>query len=184
MICDSGLHRRRHAQGLMDTAEIVIRCRLPIASAQIQNSPLPDPLAHFSEKNGTVAAARIAASSVLNKLTASLPMRPWRSSEAPRTLSKNIPAVAAPRQFGRYCHGSSPTAIDIPAITAADKMPASAPIMLTAPLVPVGTGSQVVIRRGWRFAVCPSSLATVAAPASAKAATIASRNSELRCENE
>src|SRR5881227_2720418 len=97
------------------------------------------------EKSGTVAAARIAASSVLNKLTASLPMRPWRSSEAPRTLSKNIPAVAAPRQFGRYCHGSSPTAIDIPAITAADKMPASVPIMLTAPLVPVGTGSQVVI---------------------------------------
>src|SRR5207253_8484819 len=135
-------------------------------------------LAHFSEKNGTVAAARIAASSVLNKLTASLPMRPWRSSEAPRTLSKNIPAVAAPRQFGRYCHGSSPTAIDIPAITAADKMPASVPIMLTAPLVPVGTGSQVVIRRGWRFAVCPSSLETVSAPASAKAATIASRNSE------
>src|SRR5437762_14341994 len=90
-----------------------------------------DALAHFAEKNGTVAAARIAASSVLNKLTATLPMRPWRSSEAPSTLSKNIPAVAAPREFGRYCHGSSPTAIDIPAITAADKMPGSLPIILT-----------------------------------------------------
>src|SRR6059036_3631352 len=45
---------------------------------------LPSPqaaLAHFMEKSGTVAAARIAASSVLNKLTASLPMRPWRSAK-------------------------------------------------------------------------------------------------------
>ncbi len=106
-----------------------------------------DALAHFAEKNGTVAAARIAASSVLNKLTASLPMRPCRSSEAPRMLSKNIPAAAAPRQFGTCCHGSNPTAADIPAITAADKTPDTVPIMLTAPLVPAGTDSQVVIRR-------------------------------------
>src|SRR5947209_20161783 len=98
------------------------------------------------EKSGTVAAARIAASSVLNKLTASLPMRPLRSSEAPRTLSKDIPAVAAPRQSGRYCHGRSPTAVDIPANTEADKMPASVPIMLTAPLVPIGTAYQLVVR--------------------------------------
>src|SRR6266516_6892989 len=89
-------------------------------------------LAHFAEKNGTVAAARIAASSVLNKLTASLPMRPCRSSEAPRMLSKNMPAAAAPRQFGRCCHGSNPTAADIPAITAADKTPDTVPIMVNA----------------------------------------------------
>src|SRR5207245_10980576 len=109
---------------------------------------LPSPqaaLAHFMEKSGTVAAARIAASSVLNKLTASLPMRPWRSSEAPRTLSKNIPAVAAARQFGRYCHGSSPTAIDIPAITAADERAASVPINITAPCGPIGTSTQAVL---------------------------------------
>src|SRR5436309_7192070 len=104
--------------------------------------------------------------------------------EAPSMLSKNIPAAAAPRQFGTSCHDSIPTAADIPAITAADKTPDTVPIMLTAPLVPAGTDSQVVIRRGWRFAACPSSLETVSAPASAKAATIASRNSELRCENE
>src|SRR5207245_4394303 len=143
-----------------------------------------DALAHFAEKNGTVAAARIAASSVLNKLTASLPMRPCRSSEAPRMLSKNIPAAAAPRQFGTCCHGSNPTAADIPAITAADKTPDTVPIMLTAPLVPAGTDSQVVIRRGWRFAACPSSLDTVSAPASAKAATIATKKRELRCDKE
>src|SRR5947208_7409603 len=105
---------------------------------------LPSPqaaLAHFMEKSGTVAAARIAASSVLNKLTASLPMRPWRSSEAPRTRSKNIPAVAEPRRFGRYCHGGSPTAVDIAAIPAADKMPGSVRMMLTAPVVPDGGGA-------------------------------------------
>src|SRR5439155_7039933 len=89
-----------------------------------------------------------------------------------------------PRQIVRYCNISSHTAIDNPAITAADKMPASLPIMLTAPLVPVGTGSQVVIRRGWRFAACPSSLDTVSAPASAKAATIATKKRELRCDKE
>src|SRR5437660_5755498 len=122
--------------------------------------------------------------SIIYNITEDLPMRSARSREEPTMLSKNIPAAAAPRQFGRCCHGSNPTRIDSPPITAADKTTDTVPIMLTAPLVPAGTDSQVVIRRGWRFAACPSSLDTVSAPASAKAATIATKKRELRCDKE
>src|SRR5579885_229881 len=139
------------------------------------------PLAADTEAHKAHASkiARPAAKRVPRKFTPSLLSHPRRSKVAPKKLSKIIPALPASSAIQNQRAGTTRVSTHTAATTTAAAIPATVPMIVTPPSVPVGTSLNVVIRRALPSRACPSSLDTVSAAASDNAAAVASTHTSL-----